>query len=219
MGVPGDVGVPEKMEYNTQREEIIYREYGRSIEKLIQKVCLIPDDEKKEEAAKAIVYSMSIISGVSIKDDLSYHKLWDHLMIMSSFRLEKSWPYSPEELDNLKQRAESEDNKPKEHLPYRDAKIRIRQYGANLDAMICRLKEMPDGDEYRELVTLIAEQTKRSYLAWNGDLSDDSIIVDHVARLSDDERVREVMEGKKIVVQPGSIPSDIVEKKKKKKKK
>lgn len=207
------------MEYNTQRGEMMFREYGRSMEKLIQNVCLMDDNEKKKEAAKAVVYSMSIVSGVSIKDDLSYHKLWDNLMVMSSFRLESAWPYTQEELDKLKERASVEEEKPKEHLPYRNSKIRIRQYGANLDAMMCRLKEMPFDDEYRELVKLIAEQTKRSYLAWNGDLSDDAIIVDHVARLSDDERVREVMKDKKIVVQPGSIPSDIVEKKKKKKKK
>lgn len=207
------------MDYNTQRGEMTYREYGRSVEKLIQNVCLMEDGEKKSEAAKAVVYSMSIVSGVSIKDDLSYRKLWDHLMILSSFRLEKTWPYTEEELERLKQRASSEDERPKEHLPYRNSRIRIRQYGANLDAMMCRLKEMAYDDEYRELVTLIVEQTKRSYLAWNGELSDDSIIVDHVARLSDDERVREVMSGKKIVVQPGSIPFEVVEKKKKKKKK
>lgn len=207
------------MEYNTQRGEMMYREYGRSIEKLIDKVCKMPDGESKDEAAKAVVYSMSIVSGVSVKDDLSYHKLWDHLMIMSSFRLEKSWPYSDEELNKLKDRSSSEDEKPTEHLPYRDKKIRIRQYGANLDNMMCKLKDMPDGEEYRELVKLIAEQTKRSYLAWNGDLSDDNIIIDHVARLSEDERVREVMNGKRIFVQPGSIPFDIMEKKKKKKKK
>lgn len=207
------------MEYNTQRGEMMFREYGRSIEKLIQRVCLMPDDEKKNEAAKAVVYSMSIISGMSIKDDLSYRKLWDHLMIMSSFRLEGSWPFAAEELEKLKERSSTEDLKPTEHLPYRNSKIRIRQYGVNLDAMICRLKDMPDGDEYRELVYLITEQTKRSYLVWNGDLSDDSIIVDHVARLSDDERVRNVMNGRKIIVQPNSLPVDVMEKKKKKKKK
>lgn len=207
------------MDYNTQRGEMMYREYGRSIEKMIDNVCKMDDDEKKNEAAKAVVYSMSIVSGVSIKDDLSYHKLWDHLMVMSSFRLEKTWPYTEEELERLKQRVSIEDEKRTEHLPYREQKIRIRQYGANLDAMMCRLKDMPLDDEYRELVMLITEQTKRSYLAWNGDLSDDSIIVDHVSRLSDDERVREVMQGKKIIVQPGSIPTEVVEKKKKKKKK
>lgn len=207
------------MDYNTQRGEMMYREYGRSIEKLIENVCKMPDGESKDEAAKAVVYSMSIVSGVSLKDDLSYHKLWDHLMIMSSFRLEKSWPYSTEDLDKLKERASSEESTPTEHLPYRDKKIRIRQYGANLDMMMCRLKDMPDDEEYRELVKLIAEQTKRSYLAWNGELSDDGIIIDHVARLSEDERVREVLNGKRIVVQPGSIPVDIMEKKKKKKKK
>lgn len=198
----------------------MFREYGRAIQKLIDNVSGLPDSDSKNDAVRAIVYSMSIVSGVSVKDDLSYHKLWDHLMVMSSFKLEKAWPYSPEELEKLKNRAASEKTKPTEHIPYSDAnKIRIRQYGANLDAMICKLKEMPDNEEYRDLVNLITEQTKRSYLAWNGDLSDDSIIIDHVARLSNDERVREVMKDKKIVVPPNTIPTDIMEKKKKKKKK
>lgn len=198
----------------------MYREYGRAIQKLIDNVCELPEGEQKNDAVRAIVYSMSIVSGVSVKDDLSYHKLWDHLMLMSSFKLEKAWPYTSEDLENLKNRATNEKTKPTEHIPYSDRnRIRIRQYGANLDAMICKLKNMPDDEEYRDLVNLISEQTKRSYLAWNGDLSDDSIIVDHVARLSEDERVREVMKNKKIVVPPNTIPTDIVEKKKKKKRK
>ena len=77
------------MDYNTNRGDMLYREYGRTITKIMEEVCAAPDVDSKEEATRAIEYAMSQVAGVSIKDDVSYHKLWDHLMVLSDFRLEK----------------------------------------------------------------------------------------------------------------------------------
>ena len=42
---------------------MLYREYGRTIEKIIEKVCATPESEERNEAARAIVTSMAQIAG------------------------------------------------------------------------------------------------------------------------------------------------------------
>ena len=207
------------MEYNTKRGDMQYREYGRSIQKLIDNVCNVPEGEKKDNAVKSLVYVMSQIAGMSIKDDVQYRKLWDHLMIMSNFRLDKSWPFGKEELDHLKSRATDESEKPTERLAYKSADIANRQYGEYLEKMMKKLKEVPDGEEYEYLSMLMAQQAKRDYLVWNGDLAEDNIVIDQMARISGDERVGERLRDKEINVPLNTLPIEVTQTKKKKKKK
>lgn len=197
-----------------------YREYGRSIEKMIEKVCATEEGEPRREAAKAIVTMMGTMSGVSLKDDVSYHKLWDHLMRMSNFKLEDAWPFEMEELQKMKEENRVwNEGGGKTKLPYSDGKISVRQYGEYLEKILKKLKTLPDGEELKELVMQTAQQAKRDYLTWNGDLGDDSIIVDWMAETSGDERVRTILAGTPIVVPQNTMPTDITHTKKKKKKK
>ena len=136
------------MEYNTSRGDLEYREYGRTINKVIDNVCNYPDGEKKNTATRAIVYMMAQVAGISVKDDLSYHKLWDHLMILSEFRLQQAWPFTPQELQQLKERIASGDQHQHGRLTYSNNKITTRYYGANLEKMLHKMKEMPNGEEY-----------------------------------------------------------------------
>ncbi len=207
------------MDYNTNRGEMLYREYGRTIEKIIEKVCATPESEERNEAARAIVTSMAQIAGLSLRDDVVYHKLWDHLMIMSGFVLESAWPFGQEELAQLKERHETTENSKAEKLPYKDRTIGSRHYGEYLESMLHHLKDIPDGEEYRMLVTLVAQQAKRSYLVWNGELSNDNIVVEQMVRISGDERLREYLIDKPIVVPPNTLPIETAPSKKKKKRK
>ena len=207
------------MEYNTKRGDMQFREYGRNIEKMIEFVCGVPDGDDKNQAARALVMAMGQVGGMSTRDEVSLHKLWDHLMIMSNFQLESSWPFSPEELDNLKARVQKSSEKPTERLPYKNSKIERRHYGAYLEAMMRQLKETPDGAEYNTLATLVAQQAKRAYLVWNGELSDDNIIVDQIAEMSGDGRVTDNLKDKGIFVAYNTLPTDNQSAKKKKKKK
>lgn len=207
------------MEYNTARGDMEYREYGRSIKKIIENICNYPDGEEKNVAARAIVYAMAQVSGMSVKDDVSYHKLWDHLMILSEFKLEKAWPFQPEELTALKERSQKVENHTDSRIPYKNDKISNRYYGAYLEKMLKKMKETPDGEEYQALSELIAQQAKRSYLVWNGELADDNIVVDQISRISGDERLGEKLKDQAIVVPNNTLPIESTGSKKKKKKK
>ncbi|MBR3959496.1 MAG: DUF4290 domain-containing protein [Bacteroidales bacterium] len=207
------------MEYNTKRGDMMYREYGRTIKKLIDKVCDLTEDDKRDEAAKSLVYVMGQVGGMSVKDEVQYRKLWDHLMIMSEFRLAKSWPFGEEELEQLRKRADEESSKPKTRLQYKNVKIENRQYGEYLEKMMKKLNEVPDGEEYDALSALMAQQAKRDYLVWNGELAEDNIVIDQMTRMSGDARVGERLRDKAIDVPLNTLPTDITPTKKKKKKK
>ena len=207
------------MEYNTARCDMEYREYGRTIKKIVESVCSYPDGEQKDEATRAIVYSMALVANVSVKDDIAYHKLWDHLMVLSSFRLDHAWPFSEEELQELKKRVLTDEQMPAERLAYKNDQISSRYFGANLEKMLKKLKNFPDGEEYENLVNLVAQQTKRDFLVWNGELADDNIIVDNMERLSGDPRVGKLLRDKEIIVPQNTLPVDTTTNRKKKRKK
>ena len=78
------------IEYNTKRNKLIIREYGRNIQKLVEECVKIEDREKRTQTAYAIVRIMSDVvnskensTEVGRNNDDFWNKLWDHLYIMS----------------------------------------------------------------------------------------------------------------------------------------
>lgn len=208
------------MEYNTKRGDLLYREYGRNVVKMIDYVCNIEEEEKCAQAVGAVVDMMARVAGVSLNDNVASHKIWDHLMIMSAFKLEKEWPYSEEELAELKKRAlEGNDERQSVKLAYNNAMMENRLYGSNLEKMMKKLGQVEDEAEFETLTNLVAQQAKRNYLVWNGELSDDDIVVNHISEVSGDDRVAPLLKGKIITVPNGSLPSETERNGKKKKKK
>lgn len=210
------------MEYNTKRGDLQYREYGRNIKKMIDYVCTIEEPERRGKAVRMVIAMMAQVSGMSLREEVSLRKVWDHLMVMSMFKLEDQWPFEQKDLDELKASLNANDRRPKQRLQYKNSQIERKHYGAYLEAMMRKLKEVPDGEEYTALSTLIVQQAKRSYLAWNGELSGDEIVVNQLVETSGDSRIAEQYNGKGIFVPHGSVPyenSGAQQARKKKKKK
>ena len=81
------------MEYNTERKELIIPEYGRNIQKMVENAMKIEDREKRTEYANSIIASMNNVNP-DAKNILDYkHKLWDHLYIISDYKLDVDSPY------------------------------------------------------------------------------------------------------------------------------
>ena len=104
------------------------------------------------------------------------HKLWDHLAIMSDFKLDIDYPYEIIRKDRL-------DTKP-DPIPYPRTKIRYRHYGRTLEVLIQKACEMPEGDEKQQHVALICNHIKKNYKAWNKDAVEDEKIADDLQELS-----------------------------------
>ena len=69
------------MEYNTDRDRISIREYGRNIQKMIDYCIAIEDREQRNLTAHAIVKVMTQMNSAASQSHDSEHRFWDHLYI------------------------------------------------------------------------------------------------------------------------------------------
>jgi len=164
------------MEYNTTRNKLIIREYGRNIQKMIEYVITIEDPEKRTRYARFIVNIMGQMNP-QIKESGDYkHKLWDHLFFISGNRLEVEAPYTKPSLQIF-------DSRP-EKVKYRSNSIKFKPYGANIQTIIQAAILMEDGPEKEALTANIANHLKKAYLSWNRDSVTDDVIFEHLDVLS-----------------------------------
>lgn len=99
------------------------------------------------------------------------HKLWDHLFMMSDFRLDVDSPYPIPSRESFQ-------TKP-DRIPYPNAKIRFRHYGKIIEKVIEEAKKVEEGPVREALIGAIAYNLKKSYLTWNRDsVQDDQIFKD-----------------------------------------
>lgn len=151
-------------------------EYGRNIQKMINQCMQIEDRQKRTRTAEFIVNVMANMNP-KVKEAGDYkQKLWDHLFIISDFKMDVDAPYPPPPRDVLK-------TKPK-RLSYPNLDIRFAHYGKNIERIIEKAAEFPEGPEKEALVKAIANHLKKAYLNWNRNSVDDDVILKHLAILS-----------------------------------
>jgi hypothetical protein len=165
------------MEYNTTRELLPITEYGRNIKKMIDYTASVEDREKRNRLAKAIISVMSQLNP-QMRDNNEYkHKLWDHLFILSDYKLDVDAPFpKPSKLEM--------EAKP-EKVSYPSHNIAYKHYGKNIEKIINKIAEKEDGSQKDALIMVIANHMKKSYLNWNRESVDDEVIAQHLIQLSE----------------------------------
>lgn len=167
------------MEYNTSLPHLIISEYGRNIQKMIDFAVTVEDRDERNRVAQAIINVMGQLNP-HLRDVTDFkHKLWDHIFIISDFKLDVDSPYP-------KPTRETFQTKP-ERVPYPHDVIRYKHYGKTVEAIIAKAKEYPEGEEKNVLVEQIANLMKRSYLTWNRDSVNDEVILAQLSELSNGE--------------------------------
>lgn len=164
------------MQYNTQRGEMRIPEYGRNVQKMVAYCLTVEDKEHRNEVAHSII---DVIGNLNphLRDVPDYrHKLWDHLFIMSGFKLDVDSPYPIPTEENFVSKPEL--------LEYPKRNLRFRYYGKVVLGMLEKVKEMEDNDERLAIVTAIANQMKKNYLAWNKDTVEDSLILSDIRTIT-----------------------------------
>ena len=81
------------MEYNTQRNPLMIKEYGRNVQKLVEYAVAIKNKEERNEVALAIIKLMEQMNPYLKNVEEFNHKLWDHLLFISDFKLKIESPY------------------------------------------------------------------------------------------------------------------------------
>lgn len=149
------------MEYNTSRGRMILPEYGRNIQKMVDHATAIVDKEERNNAAMAIVDVMGQLNP-HLRDVTDFkHKLWDHLFIISDFKIDVESPYPKPTPETLVVKPQ--------HLRYPSNHIKLKHYGKTVELMIEKAKEMEEGSAKDAAVAAIANFMKMSYLNHNLD--------------------------------------------------
>ncbi len=159
------------MNYNTSRPKMIIPEYGRHIQKLIDHAVKLESKEKRNEMAYAIIDVMGQLNP-HLRDVEDFkHKLWDHLYIMSEFRLDVDSPYP-------KPKPESFTQKPNK-MAYPENNTRFKHYGKGVENLVQSALDMEDGEKKDALILSIANLMKKHYLTWGrSSVNDDQILSD-----------------------------------------
>jgi len=175
-------------DYNTQRERLILKEYGRNVQMLVNYLSTIEDKEERNQSAKALVDLMKQINP-SIKEGTEDNqKLWDDLIIMSDFKIDIDSPFPAPKKELL--------YKKPERLGYKDKNIIYKHYGLNIQLLVDKAAKMEDPEEQEAAVVYIGRLMKSFSSFWNKENLDDATIVKNIRELSrgqleiDLERVR-----------------------------
>ena len=163
------------MNYNTQRKKLPLPEYGRNIQNMVDYLFTVEDRDKRNRSAQVVIDVMGNLYPY-LRDVAEFkHKLWDHLAIMTDFKLDIDYPYNPPTPDILTEKPNI--------VPYPQTKIRYKHYGFIMESLIKKTAEM-EGEEKDILVELLANHMKKSYMAWNKDGVDDEKIFLDLKELS-----------------------------------
>ena len=172
------------IEYNTKRNKLIIREYGRNIQKLVEECVKIEDRAKRTNTAYAIVRIMSDIvnskensAEVERNNDDFWNKLWDHLFIMSDYQLDVDSPYPKPVPDT----SERKMDKPSYNNKNR---VKVRTYGVNIQNMIRTVSEYPE-EVRQSYAPSLANHLKMMYLTYNRNSVNDQLIRHQLEELSD----------------------------------
>lgn len=166
-----------QLEYNTQRGKLLISEYGRIIQKMIAVAIQEDNKEKRQHMANQIIQLMGQLNP-HLRDVADYkHKLWDHLFIMSDFKLDVDSPYP-------KPTPESVSTKP-EKVNYPQTHIKFRFYGKNITKMIKTVADLEDGQLKKSYINAVGSFMKMSSRNWNDELLHDHEIMQHLLQLSE----------------------------------
>jgi hypothetical protein len=165
------------MEYNTTRNELAMREYGRHIQKMIEHLLTIEDPERRQRNAQAVIELMGFLNPHLKNVEDFRHKLWDHLFLISNFKLEVKSPYPIPTKETLK-------GKPKPlHYPKRYPKH--SHLGKNLEVVINKALKEDNPDKRLGFANAIAYYMKLAYNNWHKEIVHDDAIQSELTGITD----------------------------------
>lgn len=167
----------EGLDYNTQREKLVLPEYGREIQSMVDHAVAIKDRAERQHCAESIIAIMDHMFPDGADAEEHHRKLWDHLAIMSGFKLDIDYPFAVKQAEDIAKRPDPMD--------YPKTRIPVRHYGSMMFELFDRLKNMEPGKERDELVKLTANQMRRDLAQWSHGSCDEEKVAADLARFTD----------------------------------
>ena len=158
----------ENMEYNTTRKYLVMREYGRHIQKMVDYLLTIEDKEKRQRNAMSLIELMGFLNPHLKNVEDFRHKLWDHLFLISDFKLDVESPYPIPTRETLKAKPEP--------LGYPKRYPKFNHLGKNIEVVINKALKEENPEKRQGFANAIAYYMKLTYSNWHKELVHDDNI-------------------------------------------
>jgi len=167
------------MHYNSQKSQLVMSEYGRNVHQLIDLAILEQDIEKRSRMVKGIIELMGQLNPHLRNIEDYRHKLWDHLFLISDFKLEVESPYPLPQKEILLARPEP--------LEYPKGRLKHRSYGENILKLVEKAKATEDPQKKEALSKVIANYIKVVHTNWIKENVSDEQVKNELSTLSEGE--------------------------------
>ncbi len=158
----------ENMEYNTTRNHLTMREYGRHIQKMVEYLLTLEDKEIRQRNAQALIELMGFLNPHLKNVEDFRHKLWDHLFLISDFKLDVESPYPIPTKETLKAKPQI--------LSYPKKYPKFNHLGKNIEVVIDKALKENDPEKRQGFANAIAYYMKLTYSNWHKELVHDDNI-------------------------------------------
>ncbi|UEG55047.1 DUF4290 domain-containing protein [Mucilaginibacter daejeonensis] len=162
---------PGDFDYNSTRSKLLLTEYGRNVQNMVKYIVNLPTKEERNRYANVVIELMGFLNP-HLRDVADFkHKLWDHLHIISDYKIDVDSPYPVPSPEAIHIRPEP--------LGYPHQRIRYKHYGKTIELMIAKAKSIEEPARRQHMVQAIANFMKMAYVQWNKDsVADESILAD-----------------------------------------
>jgi hypothetical protein len=164
------------MEYNTTRNYLVIREYGRHIQKMVEHLLTIEDRERRQRQAHVVIELMGFLNPHLKNVEDFRHKLWDHLFLIADFKLDVDSPYPIPTPEKLKAKPDP--------LPYPKRYPRFSHLGKNLELVINKALDTEDPGKRQGFANAIAYYMKLAYTNWHKDTVHDDAIQQELTNIT-----------------------------------
>jgi len=173
-----------QFDYNSTRNKLILSEYGRNVQNMVKYIVALPTKEERNRYAQVVIDLMGFLNP-HLRDVADFkHKLWDHLHIISDFKIDVDSPYPKPAPDAIHFKPDP--------LKYPNQRIRYKHYGKTIELMIEKAKSIDEPERKQHMVQAIANFMKMAYVQWNKDsVADESILSDLRAMSGGELRLEE----------------------------
>lgn len=148
---------------------------------MVAYICTLPTKEERNRYAQVVIDLMGFLNP-HLRDVADFkHKLWDHLHIISDFKIDVDSPYPLPVPGAIRKKPEI--------LAYPQHRIKYKHYGKTVEKMIEKACRLENEEEKQQMAQAIANFMKMAYVTWNKDSVNDDKIIDDLKEFSNGELV------------------------------
>ena len=163
-------------EYNSQRPDIILKEYGRNVQKLVEYIRNQPDKDKRTDLAYTLIELIKQLTPTIKEQGDDPQRLWDDLYIIADFNLDVHNPFPVPERETV--------YKKPMRMNYPQTDVRFKHYGKNIEKLVKEALKKEDPQEREDAIIYLGKLMKTFYGNWNKETLDDSVILKDIQAMS-----------------------------------